>query len=51
MNIFTFMGEHPILTFFLAMIIGDVVVRTTAAIRGHFDTSHCDNCSCENTDE
>jgi len=42
MAIFTFMGEHPILTFFLALIISQCVVNSIMAIRGH-----CDNCRCD----
>lgn len=51
MNIFSFMGEHLVLTFFLALVVGDVIVRTTAAIRGHFDATHCDNCSCDDDED
>jgi len=51
MNIFTFMGEHPILTFFLAIVLGDCIVRTTAAIRGHLGSVHCGNCSPKKEDD
>lgn len=33
MKVLTWMGEHPILTFFLACIIADCIVRTAAALR------------------
>ena len=32
MNIYEFMGDHPILTFFLAVIIGQTLV---GLVRGH----------------
>jgi len=50
MSILTFMGEHPVLTFFLALIFTNCVVKSIAAIRGHFD-EHCDDCNCSKNDD
>lgn len=33
--ILQFMGDHPILTFFLACIAGDTVIKTARAIFGY----------------
>ncbi len=47
MNFFTFMGEHPYLTFFLAIILTRCVVRSIAAASGYYDDmGHCDDCKC-----
>lgn len=51
MNILTFMGEHTWLTFFLALIFSQCVIKSIAAVRGHFDTGHCDNCRCAENDD
>lgn len=40
-----FMGAHPILTFFLALIIFDGTARIIRALRGSPE------CSCEQEDE
>lgn len=38
MNFYEFAGNHPILTFFLALILGDVIIKTFRAIFGRKDS-------------
>jgi len=42
---FAFMGNHPWLTFFLALIAGNTIVYGIKAITGHR------NCNCESEDD
>lgn len=43
-----FMGEHPVLTFFLATIIAECVVRVVGIVTGNV---HVCSCEIEEKDE
>jgi hypothetical protein len=49
MNMWQFMSDSPVLTFFLAMILTGGVVKVIAALRGL--PEHCESCRCTDTDE
>ena len=49
MDILTFMGNHPWLTFFLALILADCIIKSARAIRGQFIPCECKCCEDEST--
>jgi len=58
MNIFQFMNESPVLTFLLAVIIGEIIIRVSIGIlkcwnihKHGYPPEHCDAIGNLNEDE